>query len=46
MEGLMRATGKSRNTIKSRLDNMPAGHVLEFVSVGNKKNYKLNLAIT
>lgn len=46
MEGLMRATGKSRNTIKSRLDNMPAGHVLEFVGVGNKKNYKLNLAIT
>lgn len=46
MEELMRATGKSRNTIKSRLDNIPVGHVLEFVSVGNKKNYKLNLAIT
>lgn len=46
MEELMRATGKSRNTIKSRLDNMPAGHVSESGSGGSKKIYKLNLAIT
>ena len=45
MEGLMRATGKSRNTIKSRLDNMPKGHVLEFGG-GRKKIYRLNLSIT
>ena len=46
MEGLMRVTGKSRNTIKSRLDNMPAGHVSESGGGGSKKIYKLNLAIT
>ena len=46
MEGLIRLTGKSRNTIKSRLDNMPAGHVIEFGGGGSKKIYKLNLAIT
>ena len=45
MEGLMRATGKSRNTIKSRLDNMSAGHVLESGGGGNKKIYRLNLSI-
>lgn len=45
MEGLMRVTGKSRNTIKSRLDNMPTGHVIEFGGDGSKKIYKLNLAI-
>ena len=44
MEELMRATGKSRNTIKSRLDNMPAKHLLKS-SDGGKKIYKLNLAI-
>ena len=44
MEGLMRTTGKSRNTVKSRLDNMPAGHVLES-SGGGKKIYRLNLSI-
>lgn len=37
---LMRATGKSRNTVKSRLDNMPAGHVLESGG-GSKKIYRL-----
>lgn len=46
MEGLMRVTGKSRNTIKSRLDNMPAGHISESGGDGSKKIYKLNLAIT
>ena len=46
MEGLMRTTGKSRNTVKSRLDNMPAGHISEFGSGGGKKTYKLNLSIT
>lgn len=45
MEGLMRATGKSRNTIKSRLDNMPAGHVLESGGGSSKKLYRLNLSI-
>ena len=45
MEGLMRATGKSRNTVKSRLDNMPARHVLESGGDGSKKIYKLNLSI-
>ena len=45
MEGLMRATGKSRNTVKSRLDNMPAGHVLESSGGGSKKIYRLNLSI-
>ena len=45
MEGLMRATGKSRNTVKSRLDNMPAGHVLESGGGGSKKIYRLNLSI-
>ena len=45
MEGLMRATGKSRNTVKSRLDNMPAGHVLESGGGGSKKIYRLNLLI-
>lgn len=45
MEGLIRVTGKSRNTIKSRLDSMPAGHVFESGSVGSKKSYKLNLSI-
>ena len=44
MEGLIRATGKSRNTIKSRLDNMPADHLLES-SGGGKKIYRLNLSI-
>ena len=44
MEGLTRVTGKSRNTVKSRLDNMPAGHVLES-SGGGKKIYRLNLSI-
>jgi len=44
MEILMRVTGKSRNTVKSRLDNMPAGHVLES-SGGGKKIYRLNLSI-
>ena len=44
MERLMRVTGKSRNTVKSRLDNMPAGHVLES-SGGGKKIYRLNLSI-
>ena len=44
MEGLMRVTGKSRNTVKSRLDNMPARHVLES-SGGSKKIYRLNLSI-
>ena len=46
MEGLMRITGKSRNTIRSRLDSMPTGHIAEFGGGGNKKIYKLNLAIT
>ena len=46
MTELMRVTGKSRNTIKSRLDNMPAGHISEFGSGGGKKTYKLNLSIT
>ena len=45
MEGLMRVTDKSRNTIKSRLDNMPTGHVFESSGSGNKKIYRLNLAI-
>ena len=45
MEGLMRATGKSRNTVKSRLDNMPTRHVLESGGDGSKKIYKLNLSI-
>ena len=45
MEGLMRTTGKSRNTVKSRLDNMPAGHVLESGVGGSKKIYRLNLSI-
>ena len=45
MEGLMRTTGKSRNTFKSRLDNMPAGHVLESGVGGSKKIYRLNLSI-
>ena len=45
MEGLIRATGKSRNTVKSRLDNMPAGHVLESGRGGGKKIYRLNLSI-
>ena len=45
MEGLMKATGKSRNTIKSRLDSMPPEHVSEFLSDNSKKIYKLNLAI-
>ena len=44
MEGLMRATGKSRNTVKSRLDNITAGYVLES-SGGGKKIYRLNLSI-
>ena len=46
MEGLMKMTGKSRNTIKSRLGNIPDGHVLEFGGIGSKKIYKLNLSIT
>lgn len=45
MEGLIRATGKSRNTVKSRLDNMPAGHVFESGRDGGKKIYRLNLSI-
>ena len=45
MEGLMRVTGKSRNTVKSRLDNMPAGHVFESGGGGSKKLYRLNLSI-
>ena len=45
MEGLIRATGKSRNTVKSRLDNMPTGHVLESGRGGGKKIYRLNLSI-
>ena len=45
MEGLMRVTGKSRNTIKSRLDNIPARHVLESGGGGSKKIYRLNLLI-
>ena len=45
MEGLMRVTDKSRNTIKSRFDNMPTGHVFESSGSGNKKIYRLNLAI-
>ena len=46
MEGLMKITGKSRNTIKSRLDNIPDGHIFEFGGIGSKKIYKLNLSIT
>ena len=38
MEGLVRSTGKSR------LDNIPAGHVLKSCG-GRKKIYKLNLPI-
>ena len=45
MEGLMRTTGKSRNTVKSRLDNIPAGHVLESGGGSSKKIYRLNLSI-
>ena len=45
MEGLMRVTGKSRNTVKSRLDNMPTGHVLESSGDRHKKTYRLNLSI-
>lgn len=46
MEGLMKMTGKSRNTIKSRLDNIPDGHIFESGGIGSKKIYKLNLSIT
>ncbi|MBR0261278.1 MAG: Fic family protein [Selenomonadaceae bacterium] len=45
MERLMKVTGKSRNTVKYRLDNIPTGHVVESVGGGSKKIYKLNLAI-
>ena len=45
MEILMRVTGKSRNTIKYRLDNMLTGHVFESGGNGSRKIYKLNLAI-
>ena len=45
IEGLKRVTGKSRNTIKSRLDSMPPKHISAFLSNNNKKVYKLNLSI-
>lgn len=43
MKGLMRETGKSRNTIKSRMDSMPEEHIIRLN--GKKTFYKLNLMI-
>lgn len=41
MEELMKVTGKSRNTIKSRLENINSAHI---VTIGKKKYfYKLNM---
>ena len=43
MEELMRLTGKSRNTIKARIDSIPVGYLIR---VDNKKiRYKLNLML-
>ena len=43
MEELMTATGKSRNTIKSRIENAPNGHI---IITGTKKHfYRLNMMI-
>ena len=44
MEGLMKETGKSRNTIKSRIGSMPENHVV-CLNIGGKKFYKLNMEI-
>ena len=44
MEGLMKETGKSRNTIKSRIGSMPENHVI-CLNIGGKKFYKLNMEI-
>lgn len=43
MEGLMKETGKSRNTIKGRLNSMPENHLIKIS--GKKILYKLNLII-
>lgn len=45
MEELMKITGKSRNTIKSRLDSMPEGHFIKDVYGGQKIFYRLNIMI-
>ena len=43
MEGLIKYTGKSRNTIRSRLNSIPENHI---VKIGEKKIfYKLNMMI-
>lgn len=44
MERLMKETGKSRNTIKSRIGSMPENHVV-CLNIGGKKFYKLNMEI-
>lgn len=41
MEDLMTLTGKSRNTVKSRLDSMPDNHLIK--GNGKKIFYKLNM---
>lgn len=43
MEELMTTTGKSRNTIKSRIENAPNGHII--VTGTKKRFYKLNMMI-
>ena len=44
MEGLMKETGKSRNTIKSRIGSMPENHVV-CLNISGKKFYRLNMEI-
>ena len=43
MDGLINLTGKSRNTIKSRLESVSNGYIV--VTVNKKNFYKLNLSI-
>ena len=43
MDDLINLTGKSRNTIKSRLESVPNGYIV--VTVNKKNFYKLNLTI-
>lgn len=44
MEDLMKAVGKTRTTIKTRIDSIPAEHITtKVVNENGKKVYKLNL---
>ena len=45
MARLMSVTGKSRNTLKARLADIPDGHVIKVNGVGREIFFKLNLTI-